>query len=105
MGLYFLSGELTVISCSLSQVNGVDVAGLRHSEVVALIRAGGDEVRLLVVDQETDEYFHRMGIAASTSHVKGQAVHAERARHKSFPPPPPSLLMLRCLLIFSQRSM
>uniref|UniRef100_A0A8C9YW55 Na(+)/H(+) exchange regulatory cofactor NHE-RF n=1 Tax=Sander lucioperca TaxID=283035 RepID=A0A8C9YW55_SANLU len=35
-------------------VNGVNIEGLRHSEVVLLIRAGGEEVRLLVVDQETD---------------------------------------------------
>ncbi|XP_026216649.1 Na(+)/H(+) exchange regulatory cofactor NHE-RF2 [Anabas testudineus] len=51
----------------LVEVNGVNIEGLRHSEVVDLIRAGGEEVRLLVVDQETDEYFHRMGIAPSTS--------------------------------------
>lgn len=44
------------------QVNGVNVDGLRHSEVVALIKAGGPEVRLLVVDLETDELFLRLGL-------------------------------------------
>ncbi|XP_054460895.1 Na(+)/H(+) exchange regulatory cofactor NHE-RF2 [Anoplopoma fimbria] len=55
----------------LVEVNGVNIEGLRHSEVVALIRAEGEEVRFLVVDQETDELFHRLGITPTTSHVKG----------------------------------
>uniref|UniRef100_A0A669BTL9 PDZ domain-containing protein n=1 Tax=Oreochromis niloticus TaxID=8128 RepID=A0A669BTL9_ORENI len=42
------------------EVNGVTTEGLRHSEVVGLIRAAGDEVRLLVVDQETDDFIHSL---------------------------------------------
>lgn len=57
--------------CFLSQVNGVTTEGLRHSEVVGLIRAAGDEVRLLVVDQETDELFNRLGIIPTITHIKG----------------------------------
>uniref|UniRef100_A0A3B4ETU0 Na(+)/H(+) exchange regulatory cofactor NHE-RF n=1 Tax=Pundamilia nyererei TaxID=303518 RepID=A0A3B4ETU0_9CICH len=52
------------------QVNGVTTEGLRHSEVVGLIRAAGDEVRLLVVDQETDELFNRLGIIPTITHIK-----------------------------------
>uniref|UniRef100_A0A3B4AVJ6 Na(+)/H(+) exchange regulatory cofactor NHE-RF n=1 Tax=Periophthalmus magnuspinnatus TaxID=409849 RepID=A0A3B4AVJ6_9GOBI len=50
------------------EVNGLNVDGLKHSEVVTFIRAGGDEVQLLVVDQETDELFKRLGITPTTSH-------------------------------------
>ncbi|XP_072240388.1 Na(+)/H(+) exchange regulatory cofactor NHE-RF2 [Leuresthes tenuis] len=52
------------------EVNEVTTRDLRHSEVVALIRAGGDEVRLLLVDQETDELFLRLGITPTSSHIK-----------------------------------
>uniref|UniRef100_A0A3Q3XM18 Na(+)/H(+) exchange regulatory cofactor NHE-RF n=1 Tax=Mola mola TaxID=94237 RepID=A0A3Q3XM18_MOLML len=51
----------------LVEVNGVNVEGLRHSEVVALIRAGGEEVRLLMVDPETDELFLRLGLPPTTN--------------------------------------
>uniref|UniRef100_A0A3Q3B769 Na(+)/H(+) exchange regulatory cofactor NHE-RF n=1 Tax=Kryptolebias marmoratus TaxID=37003 RepID=A0A3Q3B769_KRYMA len=54
------------------EVNGVNTRGLRHSEVVALIKSEGEEVRLLVVDQETDELFHGLGITPTSSHIKGQ---------------------------------
>lgn len=53
------------------QVNGVNTKGLRHSEVVALIKSEREEVRLLVVDQETDELFHRLGITPTSTHIKG----------------------------------
>ncbi|XP_068585003.1 Na(+)/H(+) exchange regulatory cofactor NHE-RF2 isoform X2 [Cebidichthys violaceus] len=52
------------------EVNGVNIEGLKHSEVVALIRAKGEEVRILVVDQETDRLLHRRGITPTISHVK-----------------------------------
>ncbi|KAM3624234.1 uncharacterized protein V6R79_020893 [Siganus canaliculatus] len=55
----------------LVEVNGVSVEGLRHSEVVALIRGGGNEVSLLVVDKETDELFLRLGITPTPSLDKG----------------------------------
>lgn len=49
----------------------MNIQGLRHSEVVALIKAGGEEVRLLVVDPETDELFHTLGLTPTTSHDTG----------------------------------
>ncbi|KAG8015184.1 Na(+)/H(+) exchange regulatory cofactor NHE-RF2 [Nibea albiflora] len=55
----------------LVEVNGVNIDGLRHSEVVALIRVGGGEVRLLVVDRETDKLFHRLGLTPTTIQEKG----------------------------------
>ncbi|XP_040891975.1 Na(+)/H(+) exchange regulatory cofactor NHE-RF2-like [Toxotes jaculatrix] len=70
----------------LVEVNGVNIEGLRHSEVVALIRSGGDEVRLLVVDQETDELFHRLGITPTASHVK--EVYVDESATESAPPTP-----------------
>ncbi|KAM9314121.1 Na(+)/H(+) exchange regulatory cofactor NHE-RF2 [Pholidichthys leucotaenia] len=52
------------------EVNDVTTQGLRHSEVVALIRKGEEEVRLLVVDAETDKLFSRLGITPAISHIK-----------------------------------
>ena len=54
------------------QVNGLNIDGLKHSDVVAFIRAGGDELQLLVVDPETDELFQRLAITPTSNHVKGQ---------------------------------
>ncbi|KAM8771634.1 Na(+)/H(+) exchange regulatory cofactor NHE-RF2 [Acanthopagrus schlegelii] len=70
----------------LVEVNGVNIEGLRHSEVVAFIRAGGEEVRLLVVDPETDELFHRLGITPTTSHEK--EVYVDDSASDSAPPTP-----------------
>uniref|UniRef100_A0A3Q2YSM1 SLC9A3 regulator 2 n=1 Tax=Hippocampus comes TaxID=109280 RepID=A0A3Q2YSM1_HIPCM len=53
----------------LVEVNGMNIEHLRHSEVVAFIKAGEQEVRLLVVDQETDELFHRLGITPTASPI------------------------------------
>nr|XP_020451875.1 Na(+)/H(+) exchange regulatory cofactor NHE-RF2-like [Monopterus albus] len=52
------------------EVNGVNIEGLTHSEVVALIKSGREEVRLLVVDQEMDELFHRLKSTSITNHAK-----------------------------------
>uniref|UniRef100_A0A3Q2P816 Na(+)/H(+) exchange regulatory cofactor NHE-RF n=1 Tax=Fundulus heteroclitus TaxID=8078 RepID=A0A3Q2P816_FUNHE len=74
------------------EVNGVNTKGLRHSEVVALIRSKGDEVSLLVVDQETDELFRRLGITPTTA-LTGIAfisteVYVDERRAESAPPTP-----------------
>lgn len=53
------------------QVNGMSVIGMQHSEVVALIKAGGDETRLLVVDPETEEFFKRCNVVPGEQHVSG----------------------------------
>ncbi|XP_030630164.1 Na(+)/H(+) exchange regulatory cofactor NHE-RF1a isoform X2 [Chanos chanos] len=53
------------------QVNGVSVLEMQHSEVVATIKAGGDETRLLVVDPDTDEFFRRCGVIPTEAHLTG----------------------------------
>uniref|UniRef100_A0A8C6P970 Na(+)/H(+) exchange regulatory cofactor NHE-RF n=1 Tax=Nothobranchius furzeri TaxID=105023 RepID=A0A8C6P970_NOTFU len=54
------------------EVNGVNTGGLKHSQVVALIKSRKEEVHLLVVNQETDELFHTLGIIPTIAHIKGQ---------------------------------
>jgi len=53
-------------------VNGVNIEGMRHAEVVAFVKKGGDETWLLVVDPDTDEHFKRRGVLPTISHVKGE---------------------------------
>ncbi|XP_004373228.1 Na(+)/H(+) exchange regulatory cofactor NHE-RF2 isoform X4 [Trichechus manatus latirostris] len=55
----------------LIEVNGQNVEGLRHAEVVARIKACEDEARLLVVDPETDEHFKRLRVTPTEEHVQG----------------------------------
>ncbi|KAM9780034.1 Na(+)/H(+) exchange regulatory cofactor NHE-RF2-like [Neosynchiropus ocellatus] len=54
----------------LIEVNGVNIEGMRHAEVVAFIKKGGDETWLLVVDLVTDEHFKRRGVIPTINHVK-----------------------------------
>lgn len=54
------------------QVNGINVEGLRHSEVVSHIKARESEARLLVVDPETDDYFKKLGVTPTEEHTKGE---------------------------------
>lgn len=58
--------------CGWRQVNGQNVEGLRHAEVVARIKAREDEARLLVVDPETDEHFKRLRVTPTEDHVEGR---------------------------------
>uniref|UniRef100_A0A8C6P9Y7 Na(+)/H(+) exchange regulatory cofactor NHE-RF n=1 Tax=Nothobranchius furzeri TaxID=105023 RepID=A0A8C6P9Y7_NOTFU len=58
------------------EVNGVNTGGLKHSQVVALIKSRKEEVHLLVVNQETDELFHTLGIIPTIAHIKGQTSRA-----------------------------
>ncbi|XP_028267664.1 Na(+)/H(+) exchange regulatory cofactor NHE-RF1 [Parambassis ranga] len=53
------------------QVNDMPVEGRTHSEVVAAIKAGGSETRLLVVDPETDAYFKRCRVTPTFQHLTG----------------------------------
>uniref|UniRef100_A0A8C5QG53 NHERF family PDZ scaffold protein 2 n=1 Tax=Leptobrachium leishanense TaxID=445787 RepID=A0A8C5QG53_9ANUR len=55
----------------LVEVNGHNVENMKHSEVVANIKAKDNETRLLVVDLETDEYFKKLDIVPTEDHVKG----------------------------------
>ncbi|KAJ0000837.1 hypothetical protein NQD34_005857 [Periophthalmus magnuspinnatus] len=53
------------------QVNGVSVEGKTHSQVVSIIKAGGTETRLLVVDPETDAFFKRCRVVPREEHLTG----------------------------------
>ncbi|NXA04419.1 NHRF1 protein, partial [Sapayoa aenigma] len=53
------------------EVNGVCMEGKQHSDVVAAIKAGGDETKLLVVDVLTDEFFKKCKVVPSEQHLTG----------------------------------
>ncbi|XP_033840878.1 Na(+)/H(+) exchange regulatory cofactor NHE-RF1-like isoform X1 [Periophthalmus magnuspinnatus] len=53
------------------QVNGLSMVGKQHSDVVAAIKASGDDVRLLVVDLEADRYFSQCNVLPSEEHLTG----------------------------------
>ncbi|NXS05148.1 NHRF1 protein, partial [Oxylabes madagascariensis] len=53
------------------EVNGVCMEGKQHSDVVAAIKASGDETRLLVVDVLTDEFFKKCKVVPSEQHLAG----------------------------------
>ncbi|XP_060752387.1 Na(+)/H(+) exchange regulatory cofactor NHE-RF1a [Tachysurus vachellii] len=53
------------------QVNGIAVHGLQHSEVVAAIKAGGDELQLLVVDPDTEAFFMSCQVLPTEEHLTG----------------------------------
>nr|XP_009488706.1 PREDICTED: Na(+)/H(+) exchange regulatory cofactor NHE-RF1 [Pelecanus crispus] len=58
-----------VVPCP--QVNGVCMEGKQHTDVVAAIKAGGDETRLLVVDVLTDQFFKKCKVVPSEEHLAG----------------------------------
>ncbi|XP_056152804.1 Na(+)/H(+) exchange regulatory cofactor NHE-RF1a isoform X2 [Lampris incognitus] len=53
------------------QVNSMSVLGMKHAEVVAAIKAGGDETSLLVVDPETDAFFSSCKVLPTEKHLTG----------------------------------
>ncbi|XP_025946370.1 Na(+)/H(+) exchange regulatory cofactor NHE-RF1 [Apteryx rowi] len=53
------------------EVNGVCMEGKQHADVVAAIKAGGDETKLLVVDVLTDEFFKKCKVVPSEAHLAG----------------------------------
>ncbi|XP_037318826.2 Na(+)/H(+) exchange regulatory cofactor NHE-RF1a [Pungitius pungitius] len=55
----------------LVQVNNMSVIGMPHSEVVAAIKAGGDETTLLLVDAEAEDFFNRCNVEPTVAHVTG----------------------------------
>ncbi|XP_028008773.2 Na(+)/H(+) exchange regulatory cofactor NHE-RF2 isoform X3 [Eptesicus fuscus] len=73
----------------LIEVNGQNVEGLRHAEVVASIKAREDEARLLVVDPETDEHFKRLRVTPTEEHVEGPQHLEARPFSGEWPPPEP----------------
>lgn len=58
----------------------MNIEGMRHAEVVALIKRSEGETWLLVVDPETDEHFKRMGVIPTTSHVKGRVMRGDTGK-------------------------
>uniref|UniRef100_A0A8C8HX13 Na(+)/H(+) exchange regulatory cofactor NHE-RF n=1 Tax=Oncorhynchus tshawytscha TaxID=74940 RepID=A0A8C8HX13_ONCTS len=56
------------------QVNSMSVVGMQHSEVVAAIKAGGDETSLLVVDREAEAFFNSCDIIPTEAHLTGTHV-------------------------------
>lgn len=50
----------------------MSVQGMQHSEVVAAIKAGGDELRLLVVDRETEAFFSSCLVLPTEEHLTGK---------------------------------
>lgn len=55
----------------------MSVEGKTHSDVVVAIKAGGSEVRLLVVDPDTDAFFKRCKVVASMDHLAGERTHGQ----------------------------
>nr|XP_033817210.1 Na(+)/H(+) exchange regulatory cofactor NHE-RF1 isoform X2 [Geotrypetes seraphini] len=53
------------------EVNKLCMEGKQHAEVVAAIKAGGDETSLLVVDPETDDFFKKCKVIPSQAHLTG----------------------------------
>ncbi|XP_075759829.1 Na(+)/H(+) exchange regulatory cofactor NHE-RF1 isoform X2 [Pelodiscus sinensis] len=53
------------------EVNGQCMEGKQHSDVVTAIKAGGDETKLLVVDNLTDEFFKKCKVIPSEDHLTG----------------------------------
>lgn len=51
----------------------MSVIGMQHSEVVAAIKAGGDETTLLLVDAEAEDFFNRCNVVPTEEHVTGMA--------------------------------
>uniref|UniRef100_A0A8B9ZEB3 Na(+)/H(+) exchange regulatory cofactor NHE-RF1 n=1 Tax=Anas platyrhynchos TaxID=8839 RepID=A0A8B9ZEB3_ANAPL len=56
-------------------VNGVSVEGKQHASVVAAIKEGGDDTKLLVVDVLTDEFFKKCKVVPSEAHLAGGSGH------------------------------
>uniref|UniRef100_A0A8C3M2I5 Na(+)/H(+) exchange regulatory cofactor NHE-RF1 n=1 Tax=Chrysolophus pictus TaxID=9089 RepID=A0A8C3M2I5_CHRPC len=53
------------------EVNGMSVEGKQHADVVAAIKAGGDETKLLVVGTLADEFFKKCRVVPSEAHLAG----------------------------------
>uniref|UniRef100_A0A8C4QJQ6 Na(+)/H(+) exchange regulatory cofactor NHE-RF n=1 Tax=Eptatretus burgeri TaxID=7764 RepID=A0A8C4QJQ6_EPTBU len=52
------------------EVNGINIDEKKHSDVVQMIKAGGNETTLLVVDAETDNVFKNLKITPTVLHLK-----------------------------------
>ncbi|XP_076008247.1 Na(+)/H(+) exchange regulatory cofactor NHE-RF1a [Genypterus blacodes] len=59
------------IQDKIIQVNRMSVTGMQHSEVVAAIKAGGDQTTLLVVDPDTENFFATCNTVPTEVHLTG----------------------------------
>ncbi|TNN27756.1 Na(+)/H(+) exchange regulatory cofactor NHE-RF1 [Liparis tanakae] len=50
----------------------MSVIGMQHTEVVAAIKAGGDETALLLVDEEADDFFQRCNVVPTEHHAPAE---------------------------------
>lgn len=50
---------------------------MQHADVVAAIKAGGEATKLLVVDEEADEFFKRCHVIPSEEHLTGRTLFLE----------------------------
>ena len=57
-------------------VNGKSVESLDHDSVVEMIRKGGDQTSLLVVDKETDNIYKLVSNTRSHNHDKVGSIHS-----------------------------
>lgn len=76
------------------EVNGTNIGNENHQQVVSRIKAGGDEVTLLVVDAETDNYYKENRILVSSSDENVLRLSATRKNEPrpietESPPPEP----------------
>ncbi|XP_010872359.1 Na(+)/H(+) exchange regulatory cofactor NHE-RF1 isoform X1 [Esox lucius] len=60
-----------LVKDKIVEINGMSVEGKSHSEVVAAIKACGEETSLLVVDPDTDAFFKRCRVAPTPEHITG----------------------------------
>ena len=63
----------------------MSVAGMQHAEVVAAIKAGGEQTSMLVVDPEADAYFTSCNVLPTEEHLRGRSArrrtHVQTYRH------------------------
>ncbi|XP_067422976.1 Na(+)/H(+) exchange regulatory cofactor NHE-RF4 [Emydura macquarii macquarii] len=69
-------------------VNGEGVEGLVHQEVVDRIRAGGNQVTLLVIDPEGDKFYSSMGLSPLLFREDGHSPSGTHATPESHPSKP-----------------
>ncbi|XP_053384250.1 Na(+)/H(+) exchange regulatory cofactor NHE-RF1-like isoform X2 [Mercenaria mercenaria] len=65
------------------EVNNVNIENETHQQVIARIKAGGDETKLLVVDKEADAYYKSRGITVTSSMPEVQFLQTTRRSPRS----------------------
>ncbi|CAL8284284.1 unnamed protein product [Merluccius merluccius] len=93
--LAFISVAKCVLNHELNMmttVNGVSVAGMQHAEVVAVIKAGGEETSMLVVDPEAEAYFTSCNVLPTEEHLteRGSRVSMDEVNSRTAADPSPS---------------